>query len=242
MHYPIVFWGRMEKTFMIVRLHNLSARSPRMGDVQAVTALMVQCDAAEFGIADPIEEDVQKNWQVSGFDLKTDAWVIVTRAGQIVGYGDVRPNEERQLSFAIYVHPDYRGRGIGTLLIWLIEERARQLARRLQSEQPVMLSIAISSFNQVAQCLLERERYAQARHFWRLVIDMDEVVSPEVHGGNEKGKVRVDLVVDAQNLMGATPLARRTGMYVARQYHVYEKALYPGYTVMEPETQCATAG
>jgi hypothetical protein len=89
---------------------------------------------------------------------------------------------------------------------------------------------------------LERERYAQARHFWRLVIDMDEVVSPEVHGGNEKGKVRVDLVVDAQNLMGATPLARRTGMYVARQYHVYEKVLHPGYTVMEQETQCATAG
>jgi GNAT superfamily N-acetyltransferase len=213
-----------------------------MEDVQAVTALMVQCDAAEFGIADPMEEDVQKNWQALGFDLKTDAWVIVTRAGQIVGYGDVRQNEEGQLSFAIYVHPDYRGRGIGTLLIWLVEERARQLARRLQSEKPVTLSIAISSFNQAAQRLLERERYEPVRHFWRLLVDMGEATVPEINAGNEEGKVRVDLVVDAQNLLGATPLARRTGMYVARQYHVYEKVLYMGYTLIEQEKQCATAG
>lgn len=227
---------------MIVRLHNLSARPPQMGDVQAVTALMVQCDAAEFGIADPMEEDVQKNWQASGFDLKTDAWVIVTRAGQIVGYGDVRQSEEAQLSFAIYVHPDYRGRGIGTLLIWLVEDRARQMARQFQSEKPVTLSIAISSFNQAAQRLLERERYRPERHFWRLVVDMDEAVLPEANDGTERGKVRVDLVVDAQNLMGATPLARRTGMYVARHYHVYEKALHTGCTVMEQEQQYATVG
>jgi GNAT superfamily N-acetyltransferase len=227
---------------MIVRLHNLSARSPQMEDVQAVTALMVQCDAAEFGIADPMEEDVQKNWQASGFDLKTDAWVIVTRAGQIVGYGEVRQSEEVQLSFAIYVHPDYRGRGIGTLLIWLVEDRARQMARRLQSEKPVTLSIAISNFNQAAQRLLERERYTQERHFWRLLVDIDEVVSPEASDGAEKGKIRVDLVIDAQNLMGATPLARRTGMYVARQYHVYEKVLHTGHTLMEQEKQYVTAG
>lgn len=227
---------------MIVRLHNLSARFPRMEDVQAVTTLMIQCDSAEFGIADPMEEDVQKNWQALGFDLKTDAWVIVTRAGQTVGYGEVRQSEEAQLSFAIYVHPDYRGRGIGTLLIWLVEDRARQMARRLQSEQPVTLSIAISSFNQAAQRLLERERYTQERHFWRLLVDMDEAVVAEANGGNEEGKIRVDLVVDAQNLMGATPLARRTGMYVARQYHVYEKVLHAGHTLMELEKQCATAG
>lgn len=216
---------------MIVRLHNLSARSPKMEDVQAVTSLLAACDAAEFGITDPTVDDVQKLWLASGFNLQTDAWVIVSRSGQIVGYADVRYGEDGQLNFSIYVDPDYRSRGIGTLLIWLVEERARQMAR--QSEGRVTLSIAISNFNQNAQRLLEREGYGQARHFWRLLIEMDEAVLPESDDG--QGKIRMDLVIDAQNLMGATPLARRTGMYIARQYHVYEKVLHMGRSLQLQE-------
>ena len=225
---------------MIVRLHNLSARSPQMEDVQAVTSLMSRCDAVEFGIADPTEEGVQKIWLASGFNLKTDAWVIVSRSGLVVGYADVQRGEDGQLSFSIYVHPDYRGRGIGTLLIWLVEDRARQMVRMFPSEGRVALTIDIGSFNQAAQLFLEREGYVQVRHFWRLLIEMDEAVLPE--SSDEKGKIRMDLVVDAQNLMGATPLARRTGMYVARQYHVYEKVLHTGHTLMEQEKQWATVG
>lgn len=227
---------------MIVRLHNLSARPPAMEDVRAVTSLLAECDAVEFGIADPKEEDVQKIWQASDFNLKTDAWVIVSRCGQIVGYADVRQSEDGQLSFSIYVHPEYRSRGIGTLLIWLVEERARQMMGKLSSEGPATLSIAVSSFNQAAQRLLEREGYVLARHFWRLLIEMDEAVLPESSNGSEKGKIRMDLVVDSQNLMGATPLARRTGMYVARQYHVYEKVLRGEHDLLDQdrqEIQCA---
>jgi GNAT superfamily N-acetyltransferase len=222
---------------MIVRLHNLSARAPVMEDVRAVTSLLVECDAVEFGIADPKEEDVQKVWQASDFNLKTDAWVIVSRDGQVVGYADVRHGEDEQLSFSIYVHPEYRSRGIGTLLIWMVEERARQMMRKRSSKGQATLNIAISSFNQAAQSLLEREGYVLARHFWRFLIEMDEAIFPESSNGSEKGKIRMDLVVDAQNLMGATPLARRTGMYVARQYHVYEKVLRVGHDLVELDQQ-----
>lgn len=222
---------------MIVRLHNLSARAPVMEDMRAVTSLLVECDAVESGIVDPKEEDVQKSWQAAGFNLKTDAWVIASRSGQIVGYADVRQGEDGQLSFSIYVHPEYRGRGIGTLLIWLVEERARQMMKKLSSEGQMTLSIAVSNINQAAQSLLEREGYVQARHFWRLLIDMDEAILPETSNGSEKGKIRMDLVVDAQNLMGATSLARRTGIYVARQYHVYEKVLRAEYELVEQDQQ-----
>ncbi len=55
------------------------------------------------------------------------------------------------------------------------------------------------------------------------------------------GKFKMDLVIDAQNLIGTTQLAARTGMYVARQYDVYEKELRAGVVLeLEREAQHAS--
>ena len=43
-----------------------------------------------------------------------------------------------------------------------------------------------------------------------------------------RGKKRVGLGVDAQNLTGALRLYQGVGMRVARQYNIYEKELRPG--------------
>jgi len=44
----------------------------------------------------------------------------------------------------------------------------------------------------------------------------------------QRGKVKVDLGVDASSLTGATDLYLKAGMYVLRQYDMYEKELRPG--------------
>jgi ribosomal protein S18 acetylase RimI-like enzyme len=43
-----------------------------------------------------------------------------------------------------------------------------------------------------------------------------------------RGKHKVDLGVDADSLTGATDLYKKAGMYVLRQYDLYEKVLRPG--------------
>jgi GNAT superfamily N-acetyltransferase len=200
-----------------------------VADLEAVTALMLACDAAEAGLADHTEDDLHSSWQSAGFSLKMDAWVIVTSKERcIVGYADVRRGEGGQLTFAIRVHPDYRGRGIGTLLIWLVEERARQIVRELPTELCVTLSHSVSNLNQAAQQLLEREGYTLVRHIWRLLIEMDEISSTLSSENMQNGRITMDLVVDSHQIMNAMPLAKRTGMYVTRQYHVYEKELRAG--------------
>lgn len=230
MGYPIVIipLRRMEKTAMIVRLHNLSVRSPEMADLEVVTALMAACNTVETGLTDPTEENLYSNWQSAGFSLKTDAWVITNKERRIVGYADVRQGEVGQLTFALRVHPDYRGRGIGTLLIWLVEERARQIARELPSDLRITLSHVVSNLNQAAQQLLTREGYTLARHIWRLLIEMDEISSSLSDESMQNGRITMDLVVDSASMMSATPLVKRTGMYVTRQYHMYEKELRAG--------------
>ncbi len=227
---------------MIVRLHNLSARPPAMSDLKAVTALMVACDLAESGVTEPVEEDVRSSWQEPDFNLRTDAWVIITNKGHIVGYAEVRRSGEQQLTSLLRVHPDYLGRGIGTLLVWLTEERSRQLLHTISHEMRVILTTVVSNLNQRAQRLFEREGYTLSRSFWRLVIQMEDVSEQSLDELYRHGKLKVDLVIDAQNLMGTTQLAARTGMYVARQYNVYEKELRTGVELqMEREAQRASA-
>ncbi len=201
---------------MIVRLHNLAARPLRPVDAKAITELLIASETAEFGSTDITEEDIQRAWQTPSFDLKTDAWSIVTRKGQLVGYADVRwDNANELLNSSVTVHPDYRNRGIGTLLIRLVEERARQLVCNAQPGKRVVLSSLVSGLNEVAHRLFEREGYTFARSFWRLSLESDEVQEQQA----------VDLTIDIQDLFGVANLHKRAGMYVARQYQIYEKEL-----------------
>src|SRR5207245_7595669 len=133
---------------MAVLLKNLLARSPKFEDMVAITELIKACDVDEYGIADSTMEDLSSNWHQPGFNLATDAWVIVTNKGQIVGFACVWHKDYVQIDTFVCVHPEYRGRGIGTLLLRLVEERARQHARNACPGSHVTLNSTVSSVNE----------------------------------------------------------------------------------------------
>src|SRR5712692_3119299 len=121
-------------------LRNLSARTPTMEDLEAVTELLVACDVAEYGVSDYTQQDVLSDWQRPGFNQKTDAWVIVTTKGQLIGYAYVWHNEHVRIHMLANVHPEYRGRGMGTLLLRLAEVRAREHLKQASPGVQVPLS------------------------------------------------------------------------------------------------------
>jgi GNAT superfamily N-acetyltransferase len=212
---------------MAVYLQNLSARAPLMRDLEAVMRLMSVCDNAEHGMSECTKEDILTIWEKPGFNLKTDAWAIVTKE-QIVGYAVVWHDEHVCIYTKIVVHPDYRRRGIGTLLLRLAEQRAREIAAMAQPGLRVTLSSTVSQINKTAVQLLEREGYTLARNYWRIVIEVDGA-SPHAHAeSNRPGKLKVALDIDSQRLTGETSLYEHDGVYVIRQYAVYEKELRPG--------------
>jgi GNAT superfamily N-acetyltransferase len=206
---------------MIVRLHNLAARPPVESDLRAVTELLVECERAEVGVTNASEEEIENSWQMSGFVLRSDAWVIVTKKGQIVGYADVRRSGEYQLTSLVRVHPAYLGRGIGTLLVWLTEERARHLMCAIPLEQRVTLINMVCSMNQRAQHLFQREGYALAHRYWHLVIRADEEMDLPFY------QRQSHLVIDVQNVVEHQHMVTRTGIFVMHQYDVFEKELRP---------------
>ncbi|HET8853018.1 MAG TPA: hypothetical protein VFN02_10870, partial [Ktedonobacteraceae bacterium] len=80
-----------------------------------------------------------------------------------------------------------------------------------------------------ARRLLEREGYILLRHFWRLIVDTEDDPSESLAEDSQRGKLKLDLVVDAQNLVGTSQVHQRTGIYLAREYDIYEKELRAGW-------------
>ena len=209
---------------MAILLHNLLARAPKLNDLGAVTKLLIAEDIAEDGMSDYTEEDLLTDWHRTGFTMDADAWVIVTNTGQYAGYADVWSSDYAEIEMRVRVHPAYRGRGIGTFLLRLAEMRARQYVIRACRDVRVSLHCAVNATNVTAKSLLEHEGYELVRHFWRMMITAEE----EVDGYQSSAMLKIDLVVNAQELIGLSQQRQRTGIYVARQYDVYEKELRAG--------------
>ena len=209
---------------MAVLLKNLLARSPKMEDLVAITELIRACDVDEYGIADSTMEDLASNWHQPEFNLATDAWVIVTNKGQAVGFTCVWHKDYEQIFTLVCVHPEYRGRGIGTLLLRLVEERARQHIRNARPGSRVTLCGTVSSLNEQAKRLFEREGYTAIRKIWRIEVGAnDSREEPSLHTA-----FKADLDVVSQRFVDATQLYDLDAIYIIREYEVYEKELRAG--------------
>src|SRR5215467_9926666 len=124
---------------MPAMLRNLLARAPNKDDLKAVAELRMASDLADYGMPDSTEQDILVDWQRPGFNLNTDAWVVVTIDGHFVGYASVWYCEYMRFHIFACVHPAYRGRGIGMLLLRLAEARAREQLNVAPPAVPIML-------------------------------------------------------------------------------------------------------
>jgi ribosomal protein S18 acetylase RimI-like enzyme len=209
---------------MSIHLTNLLARVPEERDMYAIMELVAVCGRAEHGIADSSTEELQAHWRNHNFHLESDAWVIVNSKGQFVGFGCVCHSDHEEYHTFVCVHPDYRKRGIGTLLLRLIEERARQQMEHASPERRTCMKALVSSQNIEARSLFEREGYVQVREFWRVGVMLDDAHELRQRVGN----YTLDVAIEARQLVGVAPLYDREAVYNIRWYCEYEKELRSG--------------
>ncbi len=215
---------------MIVRLQNLSTRNLSPVDCEAVAELMNICDDAEAGSEAYTGEKIQQRWRTARFCLLNDAWGIVTKTEQVVGYADVQCDleaREKYYTVTVRVHPQYRGRGLGTLLVRLLEERTRQILISNSSERALTLRTTLRSQDMQGRNLLEREGYTPVHHFWRLLIDVEALAAQAQAVSVPMKQFQLDLVIDDEALPDDDMLHQRLKGYVACQHVVYEKVLHP---------------
>jgi mycothiol synthase len=150
-------------------------RAPTSDDLDATADVLIADELEDAGQVVLGADFVRDEWSRAGFDLATDAWVVLERAGAIVGYGEVMREESNVIESLGVVHPNHRGRGVGSALLDRIEERASELVGEFPAHR---FRHAINAEDRAAAAMLRARGLQPVRHFWHMGIDLVEPFEP----------------------------------------------------------------
>ena len=149
--------------------HDYALRAPVREDLPAIALVLAADDLDDAG-ENVLDEGFLRNaWERPGFEPATDAWVVVDSAGTIVGYAQVAGEDPGVVESWGAVHPDHRGRGLGTALLDRIEERADRLLPDLSA---VRFRHAVNAGDGAAAAMLEARGLRFVRHFWHMQAEL----------------------------------------------------------------------
>lgn len=133
-------------------------------------------DRTEFALSeDDIRHDLEHK---SNFDLARDL-VVAEIDGRIVGEIEVNVAVRDGIAvhqFVGFVHPDVRGRGIGTALVHWVERRSREAAAEWPGNEPHELGTWIDSNDEDGVGLVEREGYRRVRYGFMMIRPLSEPI------------------------------------------------------------------
>jgi mycothiol synthase len=151
---------------------SLKLRPAAWSDLEAVTQLIYDDCAAGGDTAVAVTADELKHeWETPGFELERDAFVVETADGRIVGYEEFfNEYEHARLRTDGYVHPHFKGRGIGTTLLRIVEARAREEIALAEPDVRVLIQSMIDNRDPASHDLHRNEGYQPLRYHWRMEI------------------------------------------------------------------------
>jgi mycothiol synthase len=150
-------------------------RRPTPGDLDVVAGVLIADELDGAGQIILGVDFVRDEWSRVGFDLAADAWVVADGAEAIVGYAQAMRQEPAVVESWGVVHPAHRGRGLGSSLLDLLEERASRLLTGLPSGH---FRHAINASDHAAAMMLQARRLRPVRHFWNMQIDLTRPCQP----------------------------------------------------------------
>jgi mycothiol synthase len=152
----------------------LRLRPAQPDDLEVVAQLMLDVctnDGDPTMATNP--EELRAEWQGPGFTLATDAWVVSTSTGRVVGYEEFYNRyAHAALQGDGYVHPDFMGLGIGTTMLRALEARARKEMELADTELRVFIRNAMAIGDRISREMHEAEGYQPVRFFWRMEITL----------------------------------------------------------------------
>lgn len=160
------------------------SRSASLADLDAIVRLFKDCDLVDVGFEDPTREFLEEDWRRASFDADRDTVLVSTQAGEPAAFAIFSgANPSLSLDFFVRVHPDHRGRGIGSALLSRAEAWARE---RTDTTAETKLRTSLPSTDAAARELLLGSGYRHVRTFWQMERELTSPVrSAEVPEGVE---------------------------------------------------------
>ena len=149
-----------------------SSRPPTPDDAVMVADLMVACVRADGGEEGTSVGHVLDDWQE--VDLAEEAVLVIAPEGSVAGYADVVNRAFVSLSVYGYVHPEHRGRGIGSWLVGWGEDWMRTRMHLAPDGSRVVVKHYVVSTSEDTRRLLENSGYGAVRGTHVMEIELDD--------------------------------------------------------------------
>jgi len=154
----------------------LTLRPVRWDDLNAVAQLIYDVCKADGDVSVAVTpEELKNEWETSSFNLETDAFLVETKDGHVVGFEEFfNAKDHIELQADGYVHPDFKGLGIGTSLLRKIEERAQAEIKLAEPDLRVFIRSTQDNKDEAGHVLYKDEGYSSIRYHWRMEVQLPE--------------------------------------------------------------------
>ncbi|MGH2785848.1 MAG: GNAT family N-acetyltransferase [Actinomycetota bacterium] len=155
-------------------------RPATLEDVGPVARMIAEGDVHDYGEVTFFESDLVDFLHRPRLDMAEDTWVFEDEHGKPAAFGWVwvRTENEHVVVMGV-VHPEHRGRGLGSTVAQLMEDRARRIVAGRPEGAETVVTSAIAATDPSARALLEARGYREARIFWRMRRILDAPVERE---------------------------------------------------------------
>jgi len=151
---------------------SLKLRPVQWSDLNAVAQLIYDvCEADGDTTVAVTPEELKHEWETPEFVLERDSYLVETADGRIVGFEEFSNGHKHAILHTDgYVHPNFKGRGIGTALLRTIEKRALEEMKLAEPDVRVSLRSGIDNRDPSSHDLHRTEGYQPLRYHWRMEI------------------------------------------------------------------------
>jgi mycothiol synthase len=155
-------------------------RAAIMADLEETVITFNAASVAQIGKPSFEVDDIRAEWLLPDFDLDKSTRVVVAPDGRIAGYIEVWDSEAVPARIWVWgrVHPELEGQGIGSQLMTWAAARARQAIPRVPDDIRVAIQVGTLSGYRPAEQLFQDYDMEIVRHFWTMVIELDNEAAP----------------------------------------------------------------
>jgi mycothiol synthase len=147
-----------------------STRAAEEADAEAIYRLIHDYDVSIVGYSDFAPDDLLELFREDHFDIDRDSCLVLDGEGRPAGFTMIWAREpHRRYSAYAVVHPQHRGRGIGTGLLGFLERRMRA---QVADHEGATLWNWIDLEDEAARRIVEAAGFSEVRRHYTMIGDL----------------------------------------------------------------------